>query len=84
MQVIFAYALQTAFFKDPLTLLGVAGTALIATGVVLVNVDKVVRQRAAAPTAATIAAPVMAAAPAEATAAAAAAAAKPPPQPWER
>ncbi|EFN59580.1 hypothetical protein CHLNCDRAFT_132944 [Chlorella variabilis] len=39
-QVIFAWTIGTVFFDDPLTVLSVVGTCLIATGVIVVNLDK--------------------------------------------
>ncbi|KAL4420523.1 hypothetical protein ABPG75_010179 [Micractinium tetrahymenae] len=39
-QVIIAYLLGSVFFHDPITLLGLAGTALIACGVIVVNLEK--------------------------------------------
>lgn len=40
LQVIVAYLLGSVFFHDPITALGLAGTALIACGVVVVNLEK--------------------------------------------
>lgn len=46
-QVIIAYLLGSIFFHDPITALGLAGTALIACGVVVVNLEKLLALAAA-------------------------------------
>jgi hypothetical protein len=44
LQVIFAWIIGSVFFGDPITPIGVAGTLLIAAGVIAVNLEKMVRQ----------------------------------------